>query len=61
MSQTTPAVRARAHHGSRSLDLTIPAKLCQEMGIHEGDLFLVKVAKDREGQIILTYTRVFPR
>ena len=49
-------VRARAHHGTTSLDLTIPVALCKEYGIHAGDAFVVSVGRDHE--VSITYKRI---
>ena len=49
-------VRARVHHGTNSLDLTIPVALCKEYGIHEGDVFVVSVGRDHE--VSITYKRI---
>ena len=51
-------VKARIHHGTNSLDITIPTKTCRDMKINEGDLFTVEVSSDRN-DIVLKYTRVF--
>lgn len=50
-------VKARIHHGSESLDITIPAELKREFGISPGDVFLVG-AEDEDGQLILEYERI---
>lgn len=50
-------VKARAHRGANSLDLTIPAKMCQEQGIDEGDVFTVSVEKE-SGKLSLRYVRL---
>ncbi len=52
----TNIVRARARHGTRSLDLTIPTAVSQEYGIHEGDAFVVSIT--RNGDISLHYKRL---
>lgn len=51
-------VRARVHHGSKSLDLTIPVAICHEGNIIEGDIFTVETEKSKD-DLILKYTRVF--
>jgi len=56
MTQRT--VKARRRHGTRSLDLTIPTKIAEDLGINEGDIFLVE-AFEKNGQTGLTYTRIF--
>lgn len=50
-------VKARVHHGSESLDITIPVELKREYGISPGDLFLVS-AEDEDGQLTLEYERI---
>lgn len=57
MPQTT--VKARSHYGTQSLDLTIPVKIVKERDIKEGDIFLVDVSENSEGQLALSYTRIF--
>lgn len=52
-------VKARSHHGTKTLDLTIPVKVVKERNIKEGDIFLVDISKNRDDQIVLTYTRIF--
>lgn len=49
-------VRARAHHGSRSLDLSIPVDFCLKHKIAPGDIF--KVEAQAGGTFSLVYTRV---
>jgi hypothetical protein len=51
-------VKARFHWGSKSLDLTVPAALCMEGGIKEGDIFVVELQKSGD-DIELIYKRVF--
>lgn len=51
-------VKARIHHGTNSLDITIPTKICRDIKINEGDLFTVEVSFDGDNTI-LKYTRVF--
>ncbi len=51
-------VKARAHHGTDSLDITIPTQVCKENKINEGDVFSLDVAT--EGKLtVLKYTRFF--
>lgn len=51
-------VKARSRQGTRSLDLTIPTKIVEEMNIKEGDVFAVeKIVNDRE--ITLKYNLVY--
>lgn len=50
-------VKARVHHGSESLDITIPAELKREYGISPGDVFLVS-AEEEDGEFTLEYERI---
>jgi len=50
-------VKARAHHGANSLNLTIPAEICREYRLNAGDIFELTVESDNK--IILTYNRVY--
>ncbi|WP_148708188.1 AbrB/MazE/SpoVT family DNA-binding domain-containing protein [Haloferax sp. Atlit-12N] len=50
-------VKARVHHGSESLDLTIPAEMKREHGISAGDVFLVGVDEDGD-RLTLEYERI---
>jgi len=52
-------VKARLHHGTKSLDLTIPVKIVNGMNIKEGDVFTVQMGKNIEGKIEIIYTRIF--
>ena len=51
-------VKARVHHGSKSLDLTIPSALCENLKISEGDAFTVETNDDGT-QLKIIYTRIF--
>ena len=55
MEKTT--VKARSRQGTKSMDLTIPAKVCDELNISQGDIFELTVKKDEEES--LTYKRVY--
>ena len=55
MKKTT--VKARSRQGTKSMDLTIPAKVCGELNISPGDIFELTVQKDES--IILTYKIVY--
>ena len=51
-------VKARAHYGTDSLDLTIPTQVCKENKINEGDVFSLETIS--EGKLmVLKYTRIF--
>ena len=39
-------VKVRGRHGTKSLDITIPAELSKKFDINAGDLFKVKIIKD---------------
>jgi hypothetical protein len=51
-------VKARAHHGTDSLDLTIPTQVCKENKINEGDVFSLEITEDAR-LTVLKYTRIF--
>ena len=51
-------VKARSHHGSNSLDITIPVVIRKENNINVGDVFSIKV-KNEQGKLQLIYSRVF--
>ncbi len=51
-------VKARAHHGTDSLDLTIPTQVCKENKINEGDVFSLEIISE-EKPTVLKYTRIF--
>jgi AbrB family looped-hinge helix DNA binding protein len=55
MEKTT--VKARSRQGTKSMDLTIPAKVCEELDISPGDIFELTVKND--GSEILIYKRVY--
>ena len=55
MKKTT--VKARSRQGTKSMDLTIPAKVCDELKISSGDIFELTVKKDEFDT--LTYKRVY--
>jgi hypothetical protein len=52
-------IKARRHHGTKSLDLTIPATFCKEFNITQEDVFMPKAEK-HNGKLIITYKRIFP-
>lgn len=57
MTQRT--VKAEQRHGTRSLDLTIPVDTVESMDINEGDIFLVEAFENKNGQTVVSYTRIF--
>lgn len=50
-------VKARSRQGTKSMDLTIPAKLREELDIYPGDIFEISFERDEEDKII--YKRVY--
>ena len=51
-------VKARARQGAKSLDLTVPVRICRGYAVTDGDAFSVEVENsNRELKII--YTRIF--
>ena len=58
MPEKENIVRSRLHHGSNSLDLTIPSEVVKSMKINPGDLFRL-VVKEEEGNLVLCYERVY--
>lgn len=51
-------VKVRGRQGTKSLDITIPAKLSEEFEINAGDLFKVDVSNDK-GITIITYKLIY--
>ena len=51
-------VKARGRHGTKSLDLTIPAKLSKEHDLGPGDLFKVKIKNENE-KLIIEYELIY--
>lgn len=51
-------VKVRGRQGTKSLDITIPAKLSEEFEINAGDLFKVDVSNDKD-IIIITYKLIY--
>lgn len=52
-------VKARIHHGSKSLDLTIPSNIVKTHKINPGDIFKIELEKRANGDIEIRYNRVF--
>lgn len=50
-------VKARSRQGTKSMDLTIPAKVRDELDISAGDIFEISVNK--EDDAVLIYKRVY--
>jgi hypothetical protein len=51
------SVKAREHHGAKSLDLTIPAAVCEQYGLRAGDVYALEVTKEGP-KVILLYARI---
>ena len=51
-------VKSRLHHGSHSLDLTIPSEVAKNRKINPGDIFRL-VVKEQKGTLVLEYERVY--
>lgn len=58
MMTKTHIVKARTHHGSKSLDLTIPAEVRRKADICAGDAFIIE-SKLVGGELVLEYRRIF--
>ena len=50
-------VKARARQGTKSMDLTIPAKINEELKISAGDIFEISVESEKTVKLI--YKRVY--
>ena len=50
-------VKARARQGTKSMDLTIPSKINEELEISAGDIFEISV--ENEKTVKLIYKRVY--
>lgn len=51
-------VKVRGRQGTKSLDITIPAKLSEEFNIAAGDLFKVDISNNN-GATIITYELIY--
>jgi antitoxin component of MazEF toxin-antitoxin module len=58
MPEPEKIVKARLHHGSNSLDLTIPSEIVTNLKINPGDVFRL-VAKSDRNTLTLQYERVY--
>jgi len=58
MAEMESTVKSRLHHGSNSLDLTIPSDVVKQFKINPGDVFKL-VAKTEKNSVILQYERVY--
>lgn len=50
-------VKARAHAGAASLDLTIPAHVCKSQKLKAGDVWNVQMSHEN-GRLVIKYTLV---
>ena len=55
---TDNIVKVRGRQGTRSLDITIPAKLSKEFEINAGDLFKVNIISDND-TITIQYELIY--
>lgn len=53
-----PTVKARAHHGTSSLDISIPADVIKEHNVHAGDVFEVTTEGSND-EFKVIYKRVY--
>jgi len=58
MVQKEIIVKSRFHHGSTTLDLTIPSDIVKTLEINPGDFFRL-TTKEEKGNLILQYERVY--
>jgi hypothetical protein len=58
MPEKETTVKSRLHHGSNSLDLTIPSDIVRSMKINPGDVFRLLV-KEENDNLVLQYERVY--
>ena len=58
MLEPEKIVKARLHHGSTSLDLTIPSDVVKSLKINAGDVFRLVAKADRD-KVVLQYERVY--
>ena len=56
--QKKPTVKARQHHGAKSLDITIPVAICSEYKIQEGDVFTIDIYREND-MIKILYSRIY--
>lgn len=55
---TDKFVKVRGRHGTKSLDITIPAELSEKFDINAGDLFKVKIINDGDS-ININYQLIY--
>ncbi len=58
MVQKEMIVKSRFHHGSTTLDLTIPSDVVKTKEINPGDIFRL-TTKEEKGNLVLQYERVY--
>ena len=58
MASQRPTVKARTHHGTSSLDISIPANVIEEHSVHAGDVFEVTTS-NADDEFKITYKRVY--
>jgi hypothetical protein len=58
MPEKESIVKSRFHHGSNSLDLTIPSEVVKDLRIKPGDVFRL-IVKTEKNSVILQYERVY--
>jgi hypothetical protein len=58
MPEKENTVKSRLHHGSNSLDLTIPSEIVKSRKINPGDVFRLVVTGDGDN-LVLQYERVY--
>jgi hypothetical protein len=58
MPEKENIVKSRFHHGSNSLDLTIPSEVVKDLKIKPGDVFRL-IVKTEKNSVILQYERVY--
>lgn len=51
-------VKVRGRHGTKTLDITIPAKISKEYDIQAGDVFKVNIVKENDS-IKIIYELVY--
>jgi len=51
-------VKARAHYGANSLNLTIPAEFCREYNLKAGDIYEITITEKKK-EICLIYKRIY--
>lgn len=55
---TEKIVKVGGRHGTKSLDITIPAELSEKFDINAGDLFKVKIIKD-DDSLTINYQLIY--